>query len=82
MKPEAAPCVGGEGYQEHATGEIGCCRRPGCYDRFVRTRRSPLQRFCSYRCYQALRRVVLRERRWRRFFGWPRSPTPEHDEPG
>lgn len=42
------------------------CQRPGCYEGFARSSRSPLQRFCSASCRQALRRVVLRERRWRR----------------
>src|ERR1022692_3360999 len=34
----------------------GCCDRPGCYERFVRERRSPLQRFCSPACRRALER--------------------------
>jgi hypothetical protein len=82
VTPGDSPRAGGEGYQEHATGEIFCCRRPGCYDRFVRTRRSPLQQFCSYRCYQALRRVLLRERRWRRIFGWLLPTARDQDEDG
>ena len=41
------------------------CDRPGCYGEFDRTRRSPLQRFCSHACRQALARVRQRERRWR-----------------
>ncbi|MCU0962853.1 MAG: hypothetical protein MUF48_22385 [Pirellulaceae bacterium] len=48
----------------------------------MRTRRSPLQQFCSYRCYQALRRVLLRERRWRRIFGWILPTAWEGDEEG
>jgi hypothetical protein len=40
------------------------CDRPGCYKRFVRERRSPLQRFCSRTCRRALERVQERERRW------------------
>jgi hypothetical protein len=40
------------------------CDRPGCYESFVWTRRSPLQRFCSNRCRRALERVRERERRW------------------
>ena len=40
----------------------GCpCDRPGCYQRFVRSRRSIEQRFCSAPCRQALRRVRQRE---------------------
>ena len=42
------------------------CDRPGCYERFERTRRSPLQRFCSHECRRALERVLERERRWRK----------------
>jgi len=42
------------------------CQRPGCYATFVPTPRSPQQRFCSCSCRQALRRVLDRERRWRR----------------
>jgi hypothetical protein len=41
------------------------CDRPGCYERFQPTRRSPLQRFCSHECRRALERVLDRERRWR-----------------
>jgi hypothetical protein len=42
----------------------GCCDRPGCYEGFVRRRRSPLQRFCSHPCRRAMERVWERERRW------------------
>jgi hypothetical protein len=42
------------------------CQRPGCYAVFVLRPRSPQQRFCSRSCRQALRRVLDRERRWRR----------------
>ena len=41
------------------------CDRPGCYEMFDRSRRSPLQRFCSKECRRALERVWERERRWR-----------------
>lgn len=44
----------------------GCpCDRPGCYQRFVLSRRSIQQRFCSSGCRQALRRVRQRESRCR-----------------
>lgn len=43
-----------------------CCDRPGCYEGFVRRRRSPRQRFCSHACRRAMERVWERERRWRR----------------
>jgi len=41
------------------------CDRPGCYERFARQRRSPLQRFCSHGCRRALERVREREGRWK-----------------
>jgi len=43
-----------------------CCDRPGCYECFLRSRRSPLQRFCSQVCQRAMERVWERERRWQR----------------
>jgi hypothetical protein len=52
-----------------------CCDRPGCYARFVPRPRSPGQRFCTGQCRQALRRVQVREARWRRrggAYGHPR----------
>jgi hypothetical protein len=42
-----------------------CCDRPGCYARYLRARRSPLQRFCSPACRRAVERVEQRERRWK-----------------
>jgi hypothetical protein len=41
------------------------CHRPGCYDCFVPSPRSPQQRFCSCPCRLALRRVQQREVRLR-----------------
>ena len=55
-----------EGYPHLPTGQESCCQRPGCYEGFSKTARSPLQKFCSAACRQALRRVIVRERRWRR----------------
>lgn len=40
------------------------CSRPGCYELFVRSPRSPGQHFCSCLCRKALRRVLEREARW------------------
>ena len=62
----------------------GGCDRPGCYECFVRSRRSPRQRFCSHACRRAMERVWERERRWRRSRGevhhlrgaWPRARQP------
>ena len=42
------------------------CRRPGCYELFTRTKRTPKKRFCCASCRNALRRVELRERRFLR----------------
>lgn len=41
------------------------CDRPGCYELFIPTPRSPQQHFCSCSCREALRRVEQRERRRR-----------------
>ena len=63
--PAAAPSVGD---QEAAASQknVGClCARPGCYERFAPTDRSPAQKFCSSACRNALRRVQRRERFWR-----------------
>ena len=48
-----------------------CCDRPGCYECFVRSRRSQRQRFCSHACQRAMERVWERERRWRRRHHFP-----------
>ena len=63
--PAAMPSVGD---QQAAPSQenLGCpCARPGCYDRFSPTDRSPAQKFCSSACRKALRRVLRRERFWR-----------------
>lgn len=54
-----------EGHQEAEDSEKIPCSRPGCHERFPPSRRSPLKRFCSALCRQALRRVERREARWR-----------------
>lgn len=58
----SAPCEGHHPFE--GEGEF-CCARPGCYVLFDRTARSPLQRFCSSACREALRRVRAREALWR-----------------
>lgn len=55
-----------EGQRPAACGKESPCARPGCYELFAPTRRSPHQRFCSCLCRQALRRVIQREARWGR----------------
>ena len=64
-------------------GRNSCCQRPGCYEAFAKTARSPLQKFCSAGCRQALRRVLIRERRWKRRLGAiGTSPVGEPTIPG
>lgn len=62
------PLAGGEGYTLPDPEKTSCCDRPGCYERFARTARSPRQKFCSAACRAALRRVLVREARWRKRF--------------
>mgnify|MGYP001815578590 CR=1 FL=1 len=70
---------GGEGYHQRPAETVFRCVRPGCYCHFTRTTRSPLQKFCSTSCRKALRRVLLREQRWRRMLGL--SPLmPRHED--
>ena len=61
---EAAPpdCCEGDHLKENQ-GIL--CGRPGCYERYLPTRRSPCQKYCSCGCRRAVRRVIARERRWR-----------------
>jgi hypothetical protein len=59
----AAVC---EGHQEEADSEKIPCSRPGCYELFSPQPRSPLKKFCSCLCREALRRVRRREARWQR----------------
>jgi hypothetical protein len=64
----AAPPLAAEGQRpaEFAEQNAGQpCQRPGCYDCFPPSPRSPQQRFCSSSCRQALRRVRQREDRCR-----------------
>ena len=51
--------ITGEGYPLAGGMAEHACPRPGCYERFVPTSRSPLQSFCSAGCRQALRRVLV-----------------------
>ena len=54
-----------EGDQEELPGEKIRCDRPGCSNRFAVSARSPLQRFCSSLCRNALRAAWTIQRRWR-----------------
>jgi hypothetical protein len=73
----AAPC---EGQRAAHDLEETCCARPGCYELFVRSRRSPLQKCCGWLCRRALRRVRERETRWRQRLNVPRERPPPADE--
>ena len=55
-----------EGHQKAENLEKIPCSRPGCYELFPPDRRSPLKKFCSCLCREALRRVRKREARWGR----------------
>jgi hypothetical protein len=59
---EPAAC---EGHQEVVDAEKIPCSRPGCYELFLPEQRSPLKRFCSCLCREALRYVRQREARLR-----------------
>lgn len=52
------------GHHCHRLGKKSSCDRPGCYEGFDRSSRSPRQCFCSAFCRRALRLVRLRDRRW------------------
>ena len=66
---DSSPPDAGEGYPHSEEVTDSYCRRPGCYETFAKTTRSPLQKFCSSGCRQALRRVLIRERRWKQILG-------------
>ena len=59
-----------EGHQEETDSEKIPCSRPGCYERFPLSRRSPLKKFCCALCREALRRVRQREARWEQRHGF------------
>ena len=52
------------GNRKESAHEKCACHRPGCYRRFTPPLQSPLKKFCNARCRKALRRVILRERKW------------------
>lgn len=62
--PSDDPAEPREGYHKNDAHEKSCCDRPGCYRRFTPPPRSPLQKFCSSSCHNALRTVLRREQRW------------------
>lgn len=58
-----------EGHRNDADSEKIVCSRPGCYEVFPASDRSPLKKFCTSLCRQALRRVRRREAWWLRWSG-------------
>ena len=64
-RPGEALAEPSEGHQLEPSGKKIRCHRPGCSATFVYTARSPLRRFCGASCRQALRRVRVRDARWR-----------------
>lgn len=82
--PNAAPDKACEGHHSRRWRRLGkkiSCDRPGCYEGFEHSRRSPWQRFCSALCRQALRLVHLRDGHWQAvcfacsWNGWESSIT-------
>lgn len=62
--PNPPPEQACEGHHARRLGKKSSCDRPGCYEGFDRSSRSPWQRFCSAFCRAALRLVHLRSQRW------------------
>jgi hypothetical protein len=59
-----ASCGSCEGHHPPGAEKNFFCQRPGCYESFVVSPRSPTQKFCSPLCRQALRSVERREAFW------------------
>ena len=57
-------CAGHQQGPPEPCGKKIYCARPGCYNQFVVCARSPLQRFCSSACRNALRASLTIQRRW------------------
>ena len=75
VEPATEEVEGGrEGHALVVPPGFSSCDRPGCYELFLVTRRSPAQRFCSSNCHRAMWRVVVRERRWQQRRRWEASP--------
>jgi hypothetical protein len=66
---DSAEAASREGQRAADDLEKSCCARPGCYELFFPSSRSPLKKCCGRLCRRALRRVRERESRWRRRLG-------------
>jgi hypothetical protein len=64
-EPEQAAPIPSVGDTKAAAGKKSCCHRPGCYEQFLPAPQTPHQKYCGPECYQAMRRVLIREKRWR-----------------
>lgn len=53
------------GDSQPLTRKKSCCHRPGCYELFTPDPRTPNQKYCSPDCAQAMRQVLVREKRYR-----------------
>ena len=78
----APPETSREGYHPPGDGGKSGCHRPGCYETFTLSPRSPLRRFCSCGCRLALRRVLIRERRWRQRYGISEQVVDRREDSG
>ena len=64
-KPEQAAAPERVGDPQEPAAKKSCCHRPGCYDQFIPDPRAPHQKYCSPACAKAMRRVLVREKRYR-----------------
>jgi hypothetical protein len=71
-----------EGQRPATESGFFCCDRPGCEEHFARPHPNSPRRFCSPSCRQALRRVIERERRWRKRARRVRSRQDENPSRG
>ena len=55
-----------EGHHKEDSSDFSSCHRPGCYEQFRPPRHGVLKKFCCALCRQALRRVLRRERLWKK----------------
>jgi hypothetical protein len=67
LKPEAdLPKPVRVGDTKEKSKKKSWCQRPGCYERFIPPPQSPHKKYCGPECYKAMRRVLVRESRWRK----------------
>lgn len=62
---KATPPLARVGDSQPTARKKSCCHRPGCYELFIPDPRTPDQKYCSPDCAQAMRRVLVREKRYR-----------------